>query len=202
MSGSPGGVAGSRGLGPSRGRLATALIVIAAAGIVVLLAVPLGRTPSGTPAASSVVVGGSPLLDKPLPELVLQDLDGRTVRTADLRGRPLIVNIWASWCVPCREEFPLLVGANGEYRDEGLAVLGIVRRDSAQAARAFAEQQGATWPMLMDPDESAYRALIGIGVPQTYFVDPEGIVRWVNIGPFTADGLTYGISRILSPAAS
>jgi cytochrome c biogenesis protein CcmG/thiol:disulfide interchange protein DsbE len=186
-----------------RGRLATALVLVAAAGIVVLLmAVPLATTPSATPGASSIIVGGSPLLDKPLPELTLEDLDGRTVRTADLRGRPLIVNIWASWCVPCRDEFPLLVGANGEYRDEGLAVLGIVHRDTAQAARAFAEQQGATWPMLMDPDESAYRALIGIGVPQTYFVDPEGIVRWVNIGPFSADGLAHGISRILAPATS
>jgi hypothetical protein len=56
--------------------------------------------------------------------------------------------------------------------------------------------------MLLDPDESAYRALIGLGVPQTYFVDAEGIVRWVNLGPFTADGLAYGISRILPPGAS
>jgi cytochrome c biogenesis protein CcmG/thiol:disulfide interchange protein DsbE len=183
--------------------MATVLLLAGAAALVVLvIAVPLARTPSGTPSASSVVVGGSPLLDKPLPELVLSDLDGRTVRTSDLRGRPLILNIWASWCVPCREEFPLLVGANGEYRDQDLAVLGIVHRDSAQSARAFADQQGATWPMLMDPDESAYRALIGIGVPQTYFVDPEGIVRWVNLGPFSADGLAYGISRILPPAAS
>jgi cytochrome c biogenesis protein CcmG/thiol:disulfide interchange protein DsbE len=187
----------------SRNRLATALgVAVALVIAVIVLAVPLGRTPSGSPSASSVVVGGSPLLGKPLPELELEDLDGRTVRTADLRGQPLIVNIWASWCVPCREEFPLLVGANGEYRDEGLAVLGIVHRDSAEAARGFAEAQGATWPMLLDPDESAYRALIGLGVPQTYFVDAEGIVRWVNLGPFTADGLAYGISRILPPGAS
>ena len=124
------------------------------------------------------------------------------MRTADLRGRPLIVNIWASWCVPCRDEFPLLVGANGEYRDEGLAVLGIVHRDTPEAARRFAAEQGATWPMLLDPDESAYRALIGIGVPQTYFVDPEGIVRWVNFGPFSADGLATASRASFPPAAS
>jgi cytochrome c biogenesis protein CcmG/thiol:disulfide interchange protein DsbE len=189
--------------GSQRRLLATALGV-AAVGVLtlVVLAVPLGSTPGPSAAPSSVVVGGSPLLDKPLPELALQDLDGRTVRTADLRGRPFIVNIWASWCVPCREEFPLLVGAYGEYRDRDLGVLGIVRRDDPESARRFATEQGATWPMLLDPDESAYRALIGIGVPQTYFVDAEGIVRWVNIGPFSPDGLAYGISRILPPTAS
>jgi cytochrome c biogenesis protein CcmG/thiol:disulfide interchange protein DsbE len=149
-----------------------------------------------------VQVGGSPLLGEPLPAIALQDLEGETVRLADLRGRPLIINLWASWCVPCREEFPLLVGAYGEHRDRDLAVVGIIRRDSPESASRFASDQGATWPMLVDPDETAYRALIGIGVPQTYFVDSAGIVRWVNIGPFSADGLAYGIERILPPAAS
>lgn len=147
-------------------------------------------------------VGGSPLLGKPLPDVTLKDLDGSPVRLADLRGRPLIVNIWASWCVPCREEFPLLVGAYGEYRDRGLDVVGIIRRDSPESAARFAADQGATWRMLLDPNEAAYHALIGIGVPQTYFVDADGIVRWVNIGPFSADGLAHGIGRILTPTAS
>ena len=188
----------------SRGRVLATALAVAVTGVIVvwLLVVPLATTPTGSPSASLVVVGGSPLLGRPLPALALEDLDGDTVRTTDLVGRPLIVNVWASWCVPCRDEFPLLVGANGEYRDQDLAVLGIVHRDTAEAARRFADEQGATWPMLLDPDESAYRALIGIGVPQTYFVDPEGIVRWVNFGPFSADGLAYGISRILPPAAS
>ena len=187
----------------TRRLLATAVGVVAVGLITVwLLSVPLGTPSTGSPTGSTLVVGGSPLLGKPLPDLVLEGLDGATVRTADLRGRPLIVNIWASWCVPCRDEFPLLVGANGEYRDDGLAVLGIVRRDSPEAARRFAAEQGGTWPMALDRDESAYRALIGIGVPQTYFVDPEGIVRWVNFGPFSADGLAFGISRILPPAPS
>lgn len=187
-----------------RGRRLAAWAAVIVAGVVgvVLLTVPLGSAPGGSPAPSSVVVGGSPLLGKPVPDLVLQDLDGATVRVADLRGHPLVLNIWASWCVPCRDEFPLLVGAYGEHRDEGLEVLGIVRRDSPASARAFATQQGATWPMLLDPDETAWRALIGVGVPQTYFVDADGIVRWVNIGPFSVPGLEYGLSRILPASPS
>lgn len=183
--------------GSRRRLLATAVGVVVVAVVVVLLMVPLGGTPTGSPSASSAAVGGSPLLGKPLPRLVLQDIDGETVDTAQLVGRPLIINVWASWCVPCRDEFPHLVGAYGEYRDRGLEVLGIIHRDSAGSARRFASEQGAAWPMLLDPDESAWRALIGVGVPQTYFVDPEGIVRWVNLGPFSADGLAFGISRIL-----
>jgi cytochrome c biogenesis protein CcmG/thiol:disulfide interchange protein DsbE len=187
----------------SRRLLATALGV-AAIGVaaVVLLMVPLRTGPGGSPGTSTVSIGGSPLLGRPLPDIALADLDGTTLRLADLRGHPLIVNVWASWCVPCREEFPLLVGANGEYRDQGLEVVGIVHRDSAESAGRFAADQGATWPMLMDPDESAYRALIGVGVPQTYFVDADGVVRWVNIGPFSRDGLAYGISRIMATGAS
>ncbi|MFN8521161.1 MAG: TlpA disulfide reductase family protein [Chloroflexota bacterium] len=179
--------------------LGVAVIVVLAA---VLLTVPFGGSPSTSPAASGVEVDGSPLLGKPVPDVTLTDLAGNSVRLADLLGEPSIVNVWASWCVPCREEFPLLVGAYGEYRDRGLQVVGIVHRDSAESAQRFATDQGATWQMLMDPDETAWKALIGVGVPQTYFVDGDGIVRWVNIGPFSADGLAYGISRILPPQPS
>ncbi len=148
--------------GAHRRLLATG-IGVAIVGVLtaMLLTVPLGGSPGGSPAASSVLVGGSPLIGAPLPDITLEDVDGQPVRLADLRGRPLIVNIWASWCVPCRAEFPLLVGAYGEYRDRGLEIVGIVHRDSAESAQRFATDEGATWPMLLDPDETAYRALIG-----------------------------------------
>ncbi|MBX3029685.1 MAG: TlpA family protein disulfide reductase [Chloroflexi bacterium] len=170
--------------------------------VAILLVVPLGSTPGGTPPPgasaepSGVTVGGSPLMGKPAPAFTLTDLDGTVVSLADFRGTPLIVNFWASWCVPCREEFPMLVGAYGEHRGE-LAVVGIIRRDGAESARAFAASEGATWPMLMDPDEAAWRDYLGVGVPQTYFIDADGVVRWVNIGPFNASGLAFGLSRIL-----
>ncbi len=123
------------------------------------------------------MVGGSPLLGKPAPAIALRDLDGNPVTLADYAGRPVIVNIWASWCIPCRAEFPMLVGAYGEYRDRGLEVLGIVHDDAAANARAFAQQQGATWPMLVDTDRVVWHDYIGVGVPQSYFIDAQGIVR-------------------------
>ena len=169
--------------------------------IVVALFVPLGGTaPVASPGGSGpVVIGGSPLLDKPAPAIDLFDLDGNRVTLAQLAGRPVIVNIWASWCIPCRDEFPKLVGAYGEYRDAGLEVLGIVHDDATDSARAFAQEQGATWPMLMDVDDVVWRDYIGLGVPQTYFIDADGVVRALTFGPFSAAGLAAGLAKIVPP---
>ncbi len=183
-------------------------MVAAAAVVVVVLAValfvPLGGTaPSASPTGSGpIVVGGSPLLGKPAPAIALKDLDGNAVTLADYAGRPVVVNIWASWCVPCRGEFPLLVGAYGEYRDRGLEILGIVHDDSGPNARAFAQQQGATWPMLLDDADVVWRDYIGLGVPQSYFIDGDGIVRAFSLGPFSAAGLVADLATIVPPAAS
>ncbi len=185
-----------------------AVIVAAAAVTVVVLAavlfVPLGgAAPSPSPGGSGpIFVGGSPLLGKPAPAIALNDLDGKAVTLADLAGRPVVVNIWASWCVPCRGEFPLLVGAYGEYRDRGLEILGVVHDDSAPNARAFAQQQGATWPMLLDDADTVWHDYIGLGVPQSYFIDADGIVRAFSLGPFSTAGLAADLATILPPAAS
>ncbi|HEX9738536.1 MAG TPA: TlpA disulfide reductase family protein, partial [Candidatus Limnocylindria bacterium] len=104
-----------------------------------------------------VVAGGAGLLTPALrvgdraPDFALADLDGEPVRLADYVGRPVIVNFWASWCLPaCAEEFPILAEALEVHADIGLAVIGIVYRDRSEAARAFGEQLGATWPLVMD----------------------------------------------------
>ena len=169
--------------------------------VLVALFVPLNsKAPVASPGASGpVVVGGSPLLGKPAPAIALQDLDGHPVTLAQYAGRPVLLNIWASWCIPCRAEFPLLVGAYGEHRDQGLEILGIVHHDTAGNARAFAQTQGATWPMLLDSDDVAWGDYIGIGVPQSYFIDAQGIVRAFSIGPFSESGLRDGLAAILPP---
>ena len=166
--------------------------------IAVILFVPLnGRSPTVSPGASTVTVGGSPLVGKPAPAVTLKDLDGKPVTLAEYAGRPVLLNIWASWCGPCKAEFPMMVGAYGEYRDQGLEILGIVHDDTAVNARAFAQQEGATWPMLLDADDTVWRDYIGIGVPQTYFIDAEGFVRAFSLGPFSDAGLAAGLATIL-----
>jgi len=188
------------GLGPRRlGMLALAVVLLGL--VVVALFVPLnGTRPSASPGASGPTdIGGSPLLGKLAPAIALQDLDGHPVTLAQFAGRPVLLNIWASWCIPCRAEFPKLVGAYGEYHDQGLAILGIVHNDNADNARAFAQQQGATWPMLLDSDEVVWHDYIGLGVPQSYFIDAGGVVRAFSIGPFSDAGLQAGLDTILPP---
>jgi cytochrome c biogenesis protein CcmG, thiol:disulfide interchange protein DsbE len=163
---------------------------------VVVLAVLLGST-LGQPAASTIVIAGNPLLDQPAPDLTLQTVDGRTVSLSDLRGRPVIVNFWASWCVPCREEFPLLAAAYQSYHDEGLEILGVIHDDGPQTATDFATSYGATWPLLADPGDQAWQAYKGALVPISFYIDRDGIIRAISYGPPPSGYLDDEIAKII-----
>jgi len=151
-----------------------------------------------------VVAGGAGLLTPALrvgdraPDFALADLDGEPVRLADYAGRPVIVNFWASWCVDCVEEFPILAETLDAHADVGLAVIGIVYRDRSEAARAFGEQLNATWPLVMDPGERVARAYGVFGPPESWLIGPDGIVVSRHIGPFTAEELAEELAHLVT----
>ncbi|MGH2392499.1 MAG: TlpA family protein disulfide reductase [Candidatus Limnocylindria bacterium] len=149
------------------------------------------------------VAGGAGLLAPALrvgdraPDFALADLNGEPVRLADYAGRPVLVNFWASWCLPaCAEEFPVLAEALEVHADIGLAVIGIVYRDRSEAARAFGNQLGATWPLVMDPGERVARAYGVFGPPESWLIGPDGVVVSRHIGPFTADELAVELAKL------
>ena len=113
--------------------------------------------------------------DDALPDLTLDCLGGGSaVRLSGLAGTPTVINFWASWCAPCREELPLLAKAHRAYGDK-LRVLGVDFDDSApDAALELAEQSGVTYPLLSDRDGDAKAPFKVIGLPQTVFVDAQG----------------------------
>ena len=150
--------------------------------------------------ASPTVLGGHPLFGQPAPDFTLRDLDGREVRLADYRGRPVIVNFWASWCVPCREEFPLLKAARARYTDQGLEILGVVFDDDPDAARRYMARAGATWPGLVDTDDRVADAYKVNVPPLSFFVDPEGIVRSISYGPPPSGTIDDRIAALLPTA--
>jgi len=170
--------------------------------VIVVAKVPLGSTlplvTGGGPDGTPIVVGGSPLLNKPAPNIDLVALDGSHVRLSDYLGRPVIVNFWASWCGPCRDEFPQFVAARHDHAGQGLEILGVIHEDNAEAAAGFAASEKATWPLLMDPQNTAWNAYINpVGVPTTFFIDRAGIVRATSFGPVTPTGLPQQLGAIL-----
>ncbi len=166
--------------------------------VAVAVAVNLGTgSAPGSPSPSLIIVARNPLLDQPAPDFTLPSLDGGTVSLADYRGRPLIINFWASWCQPCQQEFPLFVAARQRYQSAGLEILGIVHEDTAQSAAGFAAQQGAQWPLLTDPSNDAWTAYKGALLPISYYVDRDGIIRAVSYGPPPSGALEDELAKIL-----
>ncbi|MGI8658947.1 MAG: TlpA family protein disulfide reductase [Candidatus Limnocylindria bacterium] len=173
------------------GRLRLPYLVAAAIVPLLLLGVLgivlLSRAPSASPTA----------IGRPAPDFTVADLDGNPIRLADLRGRPVIVNFWASWCGPCVEEFPLLNAAAAEHREEGLVVVGIVYRDRSEAARDFMARNGGTWPSAMDPGERVATDYGILGAPETYFIGRDGSIVARQIGQISASSLNEKLAAII-----
>lgn len=147
--------------------------------------------------ARPVDKGDSPIVGALARPIDLETLDGQRVALADMQGSPIVINFWASWCRPCRDEAPLLVAADGRYRSQGLRVLGIVYEDTPDNARAFTRQYGQTYPGLLDPDGRTAIDYGVLGIPETFFVDRSGMVRSRQVGALTAAELDRQIEMIL-----
>jgi cytochrome c biogenesis protein CcmG/thiol:disulfide interchange protein DsbE len=119
------------------------------------------------------------------PELVGTTLAGDTVALSSFRGEPLLINLWATWCAPCRRETPYLQTLHERYREQGLRVVGVTvdTRGAASAVRDFVDEFGVTYTILEDPDMISMDRYAVIGLPATFLVDREGVIRHVVTGP-------------------
>ena len=111
--------------------------------------------------------------------------DGRTVALADYAGTTILVNLWATWCAPCRQETPYLQSVYEENRDRGLMIVGVsVDAPSAlDLVDEFLEEMGVTYDILHDPDMVSTDAFLPIGYPASFLIDGEGVVRFTRLGP-------------------
>jgi cytochrome c biogenesis protein CcmG/thiol:disulfide interchange protein DsbE len=122
---------------------------------------------------------------QPVPAIIGTTLDGQPFDLAALRGRPVLINFWGPSCVPCRDEFPLFQAKLTEHAGDDLAIVGVLMYDAPAPALDFIEAYGATWPTVDDP-AGEIRTTYRVGLrPQTYFVDADGILRWVQFGELT-----------------
>jgi len=118
----------------------------------------------------------SVLIGKPAPAFTLPTLDGRTISNAELRGKPYVVNFWASWCGPCRIEHGSLRSFWERHRDQGIMLLGVIMQDTPGNALAFQAELGGDWPLLQDPKGTM---LVDYGVrgpPESFVVNRDGII--------------------------
>jgi cytochrome c biogenesis protein CcmG/thiol:disulfide interchange protein DsbE len=147
----------------------------------------------------SVVAGDGPEVGSPAPDFSLPALDGGAdVRLADFRGRPVIVNFWASWCNPCRQEFPLLQRALREHRADRLAVIGVTYRDIPDDSRSFVSQMRATWPQAVDDDRAVAKAYGVRSIPLTFFVRADGTIAARVFGFTTEAALADPLAKLLA----
>lgn len=125
-------------------------------------------------------------------------LTGKTIRLSDYTGQIVVVNIWASWCEPCRDEAPILEKAWRRYRDQGVMFLGVDYLDTEREARAYIAEFDLTYPNGPDVGSQMFNAYRAQGVPETFFIDRQGRIRDVFIGPMQEPDLIQRIERLLA----
>jgi len=118
------------------------------------------------------------------PDFLLGTLDGGELLLSDFRGRPLVVNFWATWCRPCRKEIPQFVAAYDRFKDQGLVIIGVNLQESKSIVQSYADDFGMKFPIAIDRNGEVAKRYRLLGLPTTFFIDRQGVVRSVFAGPF------------------
>jgi len=135
--------------------------------------------------ASSVV------LSEEAPDFTLKTLEGSNLRLEEYRGQVVLINFWASWCGPCRQEMPILDRLHKRYEDTGFAVLGINVEGEAEPAQKIVDKTNVTFPVLIDEGQMVSELYELEAMPSTVVVDRNGVVRYVHRGYKPGDEAKY-----------
>lgn len=130
---------------------------------------------------------------KPIPPYAATSLDGAATSIADHKGKVVLLNVWATWCAPCREEIPYLQSLHDQHATHGLEVIGVSvdARGSEETIRGFQKDFGMRYPIWLDPDERVQTLYLALGVPASYLIDRDGILRWKHLGTVRATDTTF-----------
>ena len=207
-----------RGIGPFSLRqvsLALGAVVVSAVALTIATA-PLGSTTPGLPnPVASAYQLGSPIpglqVGQLAPELAgkaadgsvfsLTDLAGKPLRLADLKGRAVWLNFWASWCPPCQSETPTLRSMDAKYRDRGLTLIAIQVQQTVDEGNAYASKYALHYAIGADVSAAVFRTYRVYALPTQFFIDPQGVIRAVINGPLDEAGASKLVEAIL-PAAT
>jgi len=169
------------------------LIYAAVLGVAALVLAPFFVTRSSRPAGPEGLAG------LPAPVFALSDDRGAAVSLAQERGKIVVINLWASWCPPCRAEMPDLQRLAGTYASRGVSVVGVNEGESAQRARAFARSLRIAFPIWLDDQMRYGRAFSALGMPTTVIVGRDGVVARGFDGALTYDQMRDAVAGLLGP---
>lgn len=154
------------------------------------------------PAAKNIT-GRKPVAEvgRAAPDFLLETPQGGTLRLSDLQGQPVLLNFWATWCPPCREEMPELVAAYKRYRAQGLVIVAVNLQEADEKVLEFALEFGLAFPLVIDRTSQVGEVwrLDGPvrGIPTSYFIDASGIIRSRYFGPMPEEAIEEGLALIL-----
>jgi len=132
------------------------------------------------------------------PKFQLQNLDGQSVALSKFRGKPVVLNFWATWCPPCRDEMPYIQEIYNEWSDKGLVVLAINYGESASRVKKFVQYYGLSFPVLLDTKQDVAQKYNVRGIPTTFFIDKDGIIQDMKVGAFQSkEEIESSLSKII-----
>lgn len=162
---------------------------VAIAAVVLIFLGGIAWSASATPSGP---VGG-----KPAPDFTGTDLAGNRVSLQDFRGKPVLLNMWASWCPPCKQEVPELEEFYKEYAPKGVAVLTVNMNEDKATVASFVAQQKVTFPVVLDESGKIGELYHVDGIPASFFIDKDGILRAVRVGGMTKTEMINRISTLM-----
>ena len=165
-------------------------IVVAVAALVVVLILAFRRAPSDIKTGT---------VGRPAAAFTLNTLDGNSPWSSDAtKGKVLVVNFFASWCIPCKEENPALVRVYERYRASDVVFVGVLYQDSRESGLRYVRDNGVVWPTVSDDDGRVAFSYGVFGIPETFFVGADGVIAGRHIGPIDENTLVRGIECLRS----
>ncbi len=167
------------------------LIPASAIPIIWLLAFGLTRDPT---------LVRSPLPGKPAFDFAAPVLDGDSLQLSSLQSKVVVLNFWASWCIPCLQEHPHLMEVERRYGSEEVQIVGVIYQDTEGNARGWMDRMGGDWPSIIDEDSRIAIDYGVYGVPETYFIGADGLIAYKHIGPLNRQLLMGWVETLLAKA--
>lgn len=156
---------------------------------------------AGLPVASAADTEPAPQQDHPAPDFTLATPDGSPMKLSSLRGKVVLINVWATWCPPCRAEMPAIQSTYAQYREQGFVVLAVNLQEDPRTVTAFMQQYGLTFPALLDLDGGVSATYLARVLPSSYFVDKRGVIRAVYRGPMPRSVIGGTVAQLLGEGA-